>query len=293
MLAITGIAWLFFREYAGYVGGGAWFILLFLPMAGLRRASQLAAEGHYQSATRLTRALQILHPTAQLREQLHVFKRLESQNRPAPKIDIESLPTTIFRRLRAAPAVALLILINVVVFGVELHRQGLTDPMMLHRLGALDASAVIIRAEFWRLFTALFLHDSIVHLGFNLFALYIIGPPLEKIIGAVRFGACYLISGIGSTIGVVALTQLHVLRPADLIGASGCIMGIVGVWAGVLLRHRHLWQAKQRLLNILLIIVIEVLFDILTPQVSTSAHLCGLVTGFAIGMAVRPKQTSF
>ena len=293
MLAITGIAWLFCREYAGYVGGGAWFVLLFLPMAGLRRASQLAAEGRYQSAARLTRTLQILHPTAQLREQLHVFQRLQSQNRPAPKIDIESLPTTIFRRLRAAPAVALLILINVAVFGVELHRQALTDPMMLHRLGALDASAVIIRAEFWRLFTALFLHDSIVHLGFNLFALYIIGPPLEKIIGAVRFGACYLISGIGSTIGVVALTQLHVLRPADLIGASGCIMGIVGVWAGVLLRHRHLWQAKQRLLNILLIIVIQVLFDILTPQVSTSAHLCGLVTGFAIGMAVRPKQTSF
>jgi membrane associated rhomboid family serine protease len=54
-----------------------------------------------------------------------------------------------------------------------------------------------------------------------------------------------------------------------------------------------MWQAKQRLLNILLIIVIQVLFDISTPQVSTSAHLCGLVTGFVIGLLVTPKRTAF
>jgi len=164
---------------------------------------------------------------------------------------------------------------------------------MMHRLGALDISAVIGKGEFWRLFTALFLHEDLVHLGFNLFALYIIGPPLEKTLGAIRFAVCYLISGIGSTIGVVALTQLKILRPAELIGASGCVMGIVGVWAGFLLRHRDGWQARQRLLNILLIIAIQVLFDIFTPQVSTSAHLSGLITGFAIGLAMQPKQHSF
>jgi len=107
----------------------------------------------------------------------------------------------------------------------------------------------------------------------------------------VRFAACYLIAGLGSTIGVVALTLLKIVRPTELIGASGCVMGIVGAWAGFLLRHRHIWQAKQRLLNILLIIVIQIVFDISTPQVSTSAHLCGLVTGFVIGLAVAPKGT--
>jgi membrane associated rhomboid family serine protease len=293
VLAITGVAWLFFREYAGYVGGGAWFVLLFLPMAGLRRASQLAAEGRYESAARLTQALQILHPTTQLREQLHVFQRLESQNAPAPKIDIESLPTAIFRQLRGAPAVALLILINVAVYGVELSRGATNNQIIMHHLGALDVVAVIHRGEFWRLFSALFLHANLVHLGFNLFALYIIGPPLERILGPIRFAAGYLISGIGSTVGVVALTQLKILRPADLIGASGCIMGIVGVWAGFLLRHRHVWQAKQRLLNILLIIAIQIVFDIFTPEVSSSAHLCGLVGGFFFGLAVAPKRTSF
>src|SRR5215469_11194401 len=79
VLAITGAAWLFFRSYAGYVGGAAWFIFLFLPMVGLRRASDLAAQGRFQSAARLARALQILHPTTQMREQLQIFERLQSQ----------------------------------------------------------------------------------------------------------------------------------------------------------------------------------------------------------------------
>ncbi|PYK01979.1 MAG: hypothetical protein DME63_07795 [Verrucomicrobia bacterium] len=103
---------------------------------------------------------------------------------------------------------------------------------------------------------------------------------------------CYVIAGIGSTGGVVLLTLLKIVRPAELVGASGCVMGIVGAWAGFLIRHRHVWQAKQRLLNILLIIAIQIVFDISTPQVSTSAHLCGLVTGFVIGLAVAPKRTS-
>jgi len=293
VLAITGATWLFFRDYAGYVGGGAWFVLLFLPMVGLRRASQLAAEGRYESAVRMTRALRILHPTSQLEEQLLVFQNLQAQNRPAQQLKSESLPESIFRRLRGAPAVLFLILLNIAVYFVELHREALNNPIALHRLGALDSLAVINKGEFWRLFAALFLHYNPVHLIFNLLALYVIGPPLERIIGFMRFTGCYFIAGVGSTIGVVLLTLARVINPSELVGASGCIMGIVGVWAGFLLRHRHTWQAKQRLLNILMIIVVQVVFDVLTPRVSTSAHLCGLITGFVLGLSVRPKPGAF
>jgi membrane associated rhomboid family serine protease len=293
VLGITGVAWLFFREYAGYAGGGAWFALLFLPAVGLRKASQLAAQGRYESARRLTALLQFLHPTTQLRDQLQLFRRLELRGRAIDQIEIENAPQDRQGRLWNAPTVVIFILLNVAVFCIELWRGALTNPATLHRLGALDFFAVISRGEFWRLFTALFLHYNLLHLAFNLFALYVLGPPLEKTIGAVRFAACYLIAGIGSTGGVVLLTLVKIVRPAELVGASGCIMGIVGAWAGFLLRHRHIWQAKQRLLNIVLIIVIQIVFDISTPQVSTSAHLCGLVTGFVIGLAVAPKRTSF
>ena len=292
VLAITGIAWLCFRDYAGFVGGSAWFALLFLPVVGLRKVSQLAAQGRYEPARRIATALQFVHPTAELREQLQFFRAHESQHQPYANIEVESLPDALYRRLRSAPTVAFLILTNVAVYGVELLRGATNNRIIMHRLGALDPVAVIHNGEFWRLFSALFLHENLVHLGFNLFALYIIGPSLEKILGTIRFAGGYLISGIGSTLGVVALTQLKILRPAEVIGASGCVMGIVGVWAGFLLRHRHLPHAKRRLLNILLIIAIQVVFDILTPQVSSSAHLCGLVTGFVIGLAFAPRRTS-
>ena len=292
VLVITGFSWLFFRECAGYVGGGAWFALLFLPAVGLRKASQLAAQGRYQSARRLSKALQFLHPTAQVRDQLQHLERLELRGHVGDEMQTDA-PQDRSGRLRHAPVVLIFILLNIAVFGIELWRGALTNPATLHRLGALDFFAVVNRGEFWRLFTALFLHYNLLHLVFNLFALYVLGPALERTIGAMRFAACYLIAGIGSTGGVVALTLLKIVRPAELVGASGCVMGIVGAWAGFLLRHRHIWQAKQRLLNILLIIVIQIVFDISTPQVSTSAHLCGLVTGFVIGLAVAPKRTAF
>src|SRR5262249_14413909 len=143
--------WLFARDYAGYVGGGAWFALLFLPMVGLRKASDLAAQGRYQSAARVARALKILHPTEQLREQIEIFERLDAEHGPAPEIDSPRLPGIIFNRLRIAPGVAIIILINLAAFVIELHRGALNNPLMLHRLGALDAGAVIDKGELWRL----------------------------------------------------------------------------------------------------------------------------------------------
>src|SRR5205823_14246236 len=105
VLAITGVIWLFFREYAGYVGGGAWFALLFLPAVGLRKASQLAAQGRYESAKRLTTALQFLHPTAQLRDQLQLFQSLELRGRAVDQIEIEKVPQDRPSRLRNARVV--------------------------------------------------------------------------------------------------------------------------------------------------------------------------------------------
>ena len=163
---------------------------------------------------------------------------------------------------------------------------------MLHRLGALEPYAVVVNGEYWRLFTALFLHYDIVHLLFNLFALYVLGVPLERTVGTLRFCACYLISGIGSSAGVVALTVIGMVHAAQLVGASGCVMGIVGAWAGFLLRHRHAPDANRRLSNILLIVVIQIVFDLSTPQVSMAAHLCGLFTGFVVGLAIAPRKMS-
>ena len=156
-------------------------------------------------------------------------------------------------------------------------------------LGRSSRIAVVAQGEYWRLFTALFLHGGFLHLAFNLFALYVLGPPLERSIGTIRFLACYLISGLASSAGVVALNEIGLVQVAQVIGASGCIMGVVGAWAGFLLRHHHAPFAKQRLANIGLIVVIQIAFDLSTPQVSMAAHMCGLVAGFFLGLLLAPR----
>ena len=70
VLAITCVAWLFLRTAAGYIGGIAWFALLFLPAIGLRKVTERAARGDYRSAAKLGAILQILHPSAELRDQV-------------------------------------------------------------------------------------------------------------------------------------------------------------------------------------------------------------------------------
>lgn len=192
--------------------------------------------------------------------------------------------------VRVTPVVFTFILLNTAMFLVESALGGSTNELTLHRLGALEPAAVIFRGEYWRLVAALFLHYGPIHLFFNLYALYVLGPPLENSIGAIRFVACYLISGIGSSVGVVVL-RLFALTSADqLVGASGSVMGVVGAWAGFLLRHRHLPTAVQRLRSILIILLMQTAFDLWTPQVSMGAHLSGLATGLVVGFVLAPRR---
>jgi membrane associated rhomboid family serine protease len=296
VLAVTTAAWILYPATAGYIGGFAWLLLLFVPAVGLRKMTQLATRGDYQAAGRLGASLQILHPSSELREQVRRFQRLQSN--PQFETNFTTIPVKSQRAASAgrnpfqnAPAVLILMIINVLVFLFEIVSGGSNDSDVLHRMGALEPSAVA-NGEYWRLFTALFLHGGFLHLGFNLFALYVLAPPLEQSIGTMRFAACYLLSGLGSSIGVIALARLGLIQAAQLIGASGCIMGVIGAWGGFLVRHHQAPQAKERLANIALIVAIQIAFDLSTPQVSMAAHLSGLVAGFFLGLILAPKSAA-
>lgn len=292
VLGITGTAWILAPRVVGYVGVLAWIVLLFLPAIGLRKVTELAARGDYKSAAKLGAILQILHPTGELRDQVRLFRSLEShQTHPVRVASIPVADRVRRIQVRSAPAVLVFIVLNVIAFLFEISIGDLNDPDVLHRAGALEPYAVVVQGEYWRLFTALFLHGGFTHLLFNVFALYILGPALERSIGTIRFAVCYLISGLVSSAGVVGLAVLGFVQVGQLVGASGCIMGIVGAWAGFLVRHRHVPQAKQRLGNIGMIVVIQIAFDLSTPQVSMAAHLCGLIAGFFLGLILAPRAT--
>jgi membrane associated rhomboid family serine protease len=193
--------------------------------------------------------------------------------------------------ITVSPVVLALIIVNVAAFVLELLAGGSTNPVTLHRLGELDTSSVIFRHQYWRLLAALFLHYGPIHIFFNLFALLLLGPALEEQIGGFFFAVCYLVSGIGSSVVVVLLTKLRLLEPVQLVGASGCVMGVVGTWTGFLLRHRHAPLARQRLRNIFVIVLLQLAFDLVTPRVSMSAHLGGLLSGFLLGLLIPAKST--
>src|SRR5436190_3278596 len=211
-----------------------------------------------------------------------LLHRIEQSDRP---------PATAFGSETGRPTVAVLcfIALNIAMFVAEVKLGGSTNGFTLHRLGALEPWAVRYGGQYWRMLTSLFLHFGPLHIAFNLYALFVIGPGLERIIGSVRFAVCYLLAGLGSSAGVLLLKWSDSARPEQLVGASGCVMGIVGVWAGYLLRHRSEPFAGRRLKNIVLIVAIQTAFDLSTPQISMAAHLSGLVTGVVLGLLIAPR----
>lgn len=192
--------------------------------------------------------------------------------------------------VRFTPCVLILIALNLVMFAAESQLGGSTNPLTLHRLGALEFFSVRFEGEYWRLLTSLFLHFGPLHLLFNIYALFIIGPGLERAIGSIRFGICYLLSGLGSGLGVLLLRLWDLSNAEQLVGASGCVMGLVGAWAGLLLRYRDAPMAGRRLKNILVIVAIQTAFDLSTPQISMAAHMSGLLSGFALGLILAPPS---
>lgn len=237
-----------------------------------------------ETAQRLERASEFaLAPLSPATDAL--LRRIERSDRPSARLFASKTawPTTV---------VLVLIALNIAMFVAEYALGGSTNPLTLRRLGALEFFAVRFEGEYWRFLTSLFLHYGPLHLLFNLYALFIIGPGLEEAIGPIRFGICYLLSGLGSGIGVLLLRLVSLNSPEQLVGASGCVMGLVGVWAGLLLRHRDAPMAGRRLKNILVIVGIQIAFDLSTPQISMAAHMSGLITGVALGLVFAPRRLS-
>jgi rhomboid protease GluP len=190
-----------------------------------------------------------------------------------------------------------LIGLNLVVFGLEIALGGSENLDTLYQMGALVPENVLA-GEWWRLIAATFLHYGVVHLLANMLGLWILGGFVERTLGIGKFLLCYFFSGIGS---MVAITILGVLANVpDLIGvgASGAIMGLLGVMAAILLKGWRREKAKiaaKRLRLVLLIVVLQVLSDIFTPQVSLVGHASGLSLGFLAGVIlfqVEPLQQS-
>jgi rhomboid protease GluP len=179
-----------------------------------------------------------------------------------------------------------LVLANVAVFCAEIAAGGSTSDATLERLGGLYPDS-LAHHQYWRLLTANFLHFGWQHILFNMLALLILGPFVEDSLGVTGFLAVYFLSGVGAMSGVQLLQHLRLINTDALVGASGAIMGLVGAAGAILLRRwrrHHATHVRRQLVRIVWIVILQVVFDALTPQVSSSAHLVGLGFGFVMGL---------
>lgn len=146
-------------------------------------------------------------------------------------------------------------------------------------------SPALGRIEPWRMLTSAFLHAGWLHLLVNMYALWIVGPFLEQMLGRWRYVALYLLSALGGSVAVVLLTPVSQWG-YSVVGASGAVFGLFAAIAVVLRRTGR--DARQ----ILVVIAINVVFSLIIARVSWQAHLGGLVVGAALGFlfAYLPKE---
>jgi membrane associated rhomboid family serine protease len=194
-------------------------------------------------------------------------------------------PATRFkpRPIRRAPGVALatgnapvtkaLIAINAAIYVITVAQgAGLNTPG-----GSLFSKWIlygpwVANGGWYRLVTAMFLHASLLHIGFNMVALYFIGTPVEQYLGKARYIGLYFVSGLAGSAGAL-LSAPH----TPSLGASGAVFGVLG--AMMIIE----WQITGRLAGQAMTwIVINLVISFSVPGISWGAHVGGLIGGILI-----------
>jgi membrane associated rhomboid family serine protease len=197
--------------------------------------------------------------------------------------DIEFLQAFWTRRAVLAYSVFAL---NFIIFVLMAFAGGSENPQTLVNFGA-KSNLHINQGEIWRFVTPIFIHIGILHLAFKSYALWVIGPQVEKLYGGPRFLLLYILTGIG---GVGASYWYHPEIPGiPSAGASGAIFGMFGVLLVFSIRYRKSVPAFfSRALGkgVLLTVAINLAIGYHVEMIDNAAHLGGLITGGLLGFVV-------
>jgi membrane associated rhomboid family serine protease len=201
---------------------------------------------------------------------------------PRPAAQRATQPARQARRTIAgleAPATVGLVALNVLVYLITVYQgAGIGRPGgELFEKGALIGAAISVDGDWYRLVTAMFLHASLLHLAFNMLALYWLGTVVEQALGTSRFLLLYFVSGIAGSAGALALSDPF----AVTVGASGAIYGILG--ALLVLEYRATGTFAGPALGL---IVVNLALSFAIPNISIGGHLGGLAGGILATFAL-------
>jgi len=190
------------------------------------------------------------------------------------------------RPTSAAGATLGIIGINLVVFVLVLATGGAGSDL-LDRLALLPADTLyrdglqvvyvqgVSGGAWWQLVTSMFTHVQLWHIGFNMMALYFLGPELEMLLGRARYLALYLLSGLVGSAAVMWLSDPH----QQTIGASGALFGLM---AALLVVAVKVGGQVQALVGLIAVNVVITVLGV--GYISWQGHLGGFVGGTVIGM---------
>ena len=139
----------------------------------------------------------------------------------------------------------------------------------------------VATGEYYRLFTAMFLHFGLLHLASNMWALWVLGRPLEALLGPLRFSALYFVSGLGGNVAVYVFAS-----PRGL--SAGASTALFGLFAALFLVLRRLRLSTS---GVIVVLILNLVITFSIPQISIAGHLGGLVTGAVVGggLAYAPR----
>lgn len=168
-----------------------------------------------------------------------------------------------------------LIAINVLMFIVCLFSSSTLTTSLANNY------IFVQNGEWYRIFTCMFMHAGIMHLAFNMYALFVLGPQVERYYGTKKFIFIYLISGLlGSLFSCVFMSA-----NSYSVGASGAIFGLLGSIGYFTYNYRASLQGLLRS-PIIPVILMNLLIGFITPGIDISAHIGGLIGGILASMAI-------
>lgn len=171
----------------------------------------------------------------------------------------------------------LLIAACVLMFLLETAAGGSTSTAVLIKLGA-RVTPYVFAGQWWRLLTATFLHIGIMHIAMNMLTLWFLGPLTEQLFGHTRFAIIYLLSGIIGNYAGLFFNSPNVVGA----GASTALFGMLGAFLMLGDNFRDNPEIAAMTKQFLILIGINLVFDLTQSSIDIAGHIGGLIGGFLI-----------
>jgi membrane associated rhomboid family serine protease len=293
--ALLGLAEAYYRLDNEPAALQAWIVATQAPenphtwMAWKALAAARVREGDITGAARAYREAERRAPA---QERAEIASRLGWLNKEMGK---SGTAERYFSRARAGgvpqPIVTYAIIAVTVLIGILVltspNTRNFDQTNIFYKWLALTKTG-IEHGQYWRLFTVVLVHDNVsfLHLAFNMYALWIVGPIVERLYGPVRFLFIYLVAAAGGS------AASFVFSPSPIsVGASGAIFGLFAVLMVANYVHKPVMTRSARSLTsqIAFLIAINLGFDLFIPQIDISAHIGGLIAGAWLGLLMVPN----